>query len=53
MRWSQREERFSNLIFISMDKDLFKMKVELGGDSFYNKVIDYFAKSNWFTNKFL
>ena len=45
MRCSQSEERLSNLVFISMNKDLLeKMKVEHGADTFYNKVIHEFAK---------
>ena len=31
-----------------MNKDLFKkMKVECGADTFYNKVINEFAKNKW------
>ena len=41
---SQNEERLSNLVFISMNKKFLKMKVEHGADTFYNKVINEFAK---------
>lgn len=45
MRCSQSEKRSSNLVFISMNKDLLKkMKIERGADIFYSKVIDEFAK---------
>ena len=37
MMSSQSEEQLSNLVFISMIKDLWKkMKVEHGDDTFYN-----------------
>ena len=45
MRFSQSKELWSNLFLISTNKDLLKkMKEEAGGDTFYNKVIDEFAK---------
>ena len=45
MRCSQSEEQLGNSVFISKNKDLLKkMKVERGTDTFYNKVIDEFAK---------
>ena len=45
MRCSQSEEQLCNLIFISINKDLLKrMKVEHGFDTFYNKVINEFAR---------
>ena len=48
--------RYGNLVLIFMTKELLKIKVELDADTFYNKVIDGFAKKKrtipWFTNKF-
>ena len=45
MRCSQSEERLSNFVFISINKDfLKKMKVEDGADIFHSKVIDEFDK---------
>ena len=42
---SNRVERLSNLVFISVNKDfLKKAKVEQGVDSFYHKEIDEIAK---------
>ena len=41
----QSEERLSNLVFISMNKDLFKkIKGECRDDTFYKQVINEFAK---------
>ena len=38
MRCFQREERLSNLVFISMNKELLKkMKVDRGADTFTTK----------------
>ena len=45
MRCSRIEERLHNLVLIFMNNYLLKtMKIELGGDTFYNKVIDKFTK---------
>ena len=45
MRCSQREEMINNLVFISINRYLFKkIKVEHCTDTFYRKVIDEFAK---------
>ena len=45
MRCSQTEEQLSDLVLISIYKDLLsKMKEELSSDRFYNKVINEFVK---------
>ena len=44
----QSEEQWSNLVFISINKDFWKkVKAEHSADTFYNKVIDEFPKKNW------
>ena len=44
LRCSQSEEWLNNLVFISLNKDLLKKKVECSADTFYNKVINEFTK---------
>ena len=41
----KNEERLNNLFCISAIKDFFKkMNVDFGAETFYNKLIDQFAK---------
>ena len=45
MKSSHSEEQLSNLVFISMNRNLLKkMKVGYGADTFYKKMINGFAK---------
>lgn len=41
--WFQHEDRLIILFFISITKDLLKIKLECSVDTFYNKVINEFA----------
>ena len=45
MMYSESEERFSNLVLISINEGFLKtMKIENSADAFYYKGIDEFAK---------